>query len=113
MNPVSVSADYCWIRYVVYPKKNVLRIIDCMAMLKINKLHFHLTDDNGFQRIEIRNTPVCGEAGAWRVDRTDVPFHSRRNRNQENLSDRRFLHAGGHPGNCSLCSREQIRHSQK
>ena len=39
-------------RYFI-PKENVLRIIDCMAMLKINKLHFHLTDDNGW-RIEIK-----------------------------------------------------------
>ena len=60
------------------PKKNVLRIIDCMAMLKINKLHFHLTDDNGW-RIEIKKYPRLTEVGAWRVDRTDVPFHSRRN----------------------------------
>ena len=60
------------------PKKNVLRIIDCMAMLKINKLHFHLTDDNGW-RIEIKKYPRLTEIGAWRVDRTDVPFHSRRN----------------------------------
>ena len=60
------------------PKENVLRIIDCMAMLKINKLHFHLTDDNGW-RIEIKKYPRLTEVGAWRVDHTDVPFHSRRN----------------------------------
>ena len=64
-------------RYFI-PKENVLRIIDCMAMLKINKLHFHLTDDNGW-RIEIKKYPRLTEVGAWRVDRTDVPFHSRRN----------------------------------
>ncbi len=79
MNPVSVSADYCLdpVRCFI-PKENVLRIIDCMAMLKINKLHFHLTDDNGW-RIEIKKYPRLTEIGAWRVDRTDVPFHSRRN----------------------------------
>ncbi len=60
------------------PKKTVLRIIDCMALLKINTLHFHLTDDNGW-RIEIKKYPRLTEVGAWRVDRTDVPFHSRRN----------------------------------
>lgn len=60
------------------PKENVLRIIDCMAMLKVNKLHFHLTDDNGW-RIEIKKYPRLTEVGAWRVDHTDVPFHSRRN----------------------------------
>lgn len=60
------------------PKENVLRIIDCMAMLKVNKLHFHLVDDNGW-RIEIKQYPRLTEVGAWRVDRTNVPFHSRRN----------------------------------
>lgn len=60
------------------PKENVLRIIDCMAMLKVNKLHFHLTDDNGW-RIEIKKYPRLTEVGAWRVDHTDAPFHSRRN----------------------------------
>ena len=35
------------------PKENVLRIIDCMGMLKINTLHFHLTGD-----WKLRNIPV-------------------------------------------------------
>lgn len=60
------------------PKENVLRIIDCMAMLKVNKLHFHLVDDNGW-RLEIKKYPKLTEVGAWRVDRTDVPFSARRN----------------------------------
>lgn len=38
------------------PKEEVLKIIDCMALLKLNKFHFHLTDDNGW-RIEIKNIP--------------------------------------------------------
>lgn len=60
------------------PKENVLRIIDCMAMLKINTLHFHLTDDNGW-RFEIKKYPRLTEVGAWRVDRGDLPFPARRN----------------------------------
>lgn len=63
------------------PKENVLRIIDCMAMLKINTLHFHLTDDNGW-RIEIKKYPRLTEVGAWRVDRQDMPFPARRNPKQ-------------------------------
>lgn len=63
------------------PKENVLRIIDCMAMLKINTLHFHLTDDNGW-RIEIKKYPRLTEIGAWRADRGDVPFPARRNPKQ-------------------------------
>lgn len=60
------------------PKEAVLRIIDCMGMLKVNKLHFHLGDDNGW-RLEIKKYPKLTEVGAWRVDRTDVPFSHRRN----------------------------------
>ena len=63
---------------LLIPKENVLRIIDCMAMLKINTLHFHLTDDNGW-RVEIKKYPRLTEVGAWRVDRTDLPFPARRN----------------------------------
>ncbi len=60
------------------PKENVLRIIDCMSMLKLNTLHFHLTDDNGW-RVEIKRYPRLTEVGAWRVDRQDLPFPARRN----------------------------------
>ncbi|RGN50011.1 beta-hexosaminidase [Bacteroides sp. AF16-49] len=59
------------------PKETVLKIIDCAAMLKINKLHFHLTDDNGW-RLEIKKYPKLTEIGAWRVER-NVPFSARRN----------------------------------
>lgn len=59
------------------PKESVMRIIDCAAMLKINKLHFHLVDDNGW-RLEIKKYPKLTEVGAWRVKR-DVPYSERRN----------------------------------
>ncbi|CAM5728360.1 hypothetical protein SGLAM104S_09475 [Streptomyces glaucescens] len=38
------------------PKDGVLRYLDLMAAHKLNVLHFHLTDDQGW-RIEIRKTP--------------------------------------------------------
>lgn len=60
------------------PKKDLLRMIDCMAMLKLNKLHLHLTDDNGW-RLEIKKYPRLTEVGAWRVDRQNLPFPNRRN----------------------------------
>ena len=60
------------------PKENLLRIIDCMAMLKLNKLHLHLTDDNGW-RIEIKRYPLLTEIGSRRVERPGAPFFARRN----------------------------------
>lgn len=60
------------------PKDELLKVVDCMAMLKLNKLHLHLTDDNGW-RLEIKQYPKLTEVGAWRVDRGTMPFPNRRN----------------------------------
>ncbi|MBB3732750.1 beta-N-acetylhexosaminidase [Nonomuraea dietziae] len=46
-------------------KADVLRFIDLMAMHKLNVLHLHLTDDQGW-RLEIRRYPRLTEVGAWR-----------------------------------------------
>jgi len=40
--------------------------IDRMAMAKLNTLHWHLVDDQGW-RLEIRKYPRLTEVGAWRV----------------------------------------------
>lgn len=60
------------------PKKELLQMIDCMALLKLNRLHLHLTDDNGW-RLEIKKYPLLTEIGAWKVDRQHLPFPERRN----------------------------------
>ena len=60
------------------PKESLLEIIDCMAMLKLNNLHLHLTDDNGW-RLEIKKYPRLTSVGAWRVDRGDTSFPDRVN----------------------------------
>ena len=41
------------------------RYIDMMAVHKMNKFHWHLTDDQGW-RIEIRKYPLLTKIGAWR-----------------------------------------------
>ncbi|MEG1521461.1 MAG: glycoside hydrolase family 20 protein [Bacteroidales bacterium] len=58
-------------------KETVIKIIDAAAMMKINKLHMHLVDDNGW-RLEIKKYPELTEVGAWRVDRKDY-FPARKN----------------------------------
>ncbi|MEU5522357.1 beta-N-acetylhexosaminidase [Streptomyces sp. NPDC047860] len=52
------------------PKHGVLRSIDLMAAHKLNVLHLHLTDDQGW-RIEIQRYPKLTEVGSWRA-RTKV-----------------------------------------
>jgi hexosaminidase len=49
------------------PKTFVLKFIDLLALHKLNSLHWHLTDDQGW-RIEIRKYPHLTEVGAWRKE---------------------------------------------
>jgi hexosaminidase len=43
----------------------VKRMIDLLAIHKLNRLHWHLTEDQGW-RLEIRKYPRLTEIGAWR-----------------------------------------------
>ena len=47
------------------PKEEVLKFLDLMAFYKLNKFHFHLTDDQGW-RIEIKKYPKLTEIGSYR-----------------------------------------------
>ncbi len=48
------------------PKETVLRLIDQLAVHKMNVLHWHLTDDQGW-RVEIPAYPSLTQVGAWRT----------------------------------------------
>lgn len=48
-----------------HSKEEVMRLLDLMAMYKMNKFHWHLTDDQGW-RVEIKRYPLLTENGAWR-----------------------------------------------
>ena len=47
------------------PKEDVLQIIEVLALFKINRLHWHLIDDQGF-RVEISAFPKLTEIGGKR-----------------------------------------------
>ncbi len=49
------------------PKESVMKMMDVMALHKMNRLHLHLTDDQGW-RIEIKKYPKLTEIGAWRAE---------------------------------------------
>ncbi|WP_372652787.1 beta-N-acetylhexosaminidase [Draconibacterium sp.] len=57
-------------------KEFVKKQIDVFASYKINKFHWHLTDDQGW-RIEIKKYPNLTEKGAWRADRTGITWWQR------------------------------------
>ncbi len=52
-----------------FGKENVKKILDIMASYKMNRFHWHLTEDQGW-RIEIKKYPKLTETGAWRNSRT-------------------------------------------
>lgn len=51
----------------------VKKHLDLMAAYKLNKFHWHLTDDHGW-RIEISRYPLLNDIGSWRVDRDNQPW---------------------------------------
>ncbi|WP_092176129.1 beta-N-acetylhexosaminidase [Cyclobacterium xiamenense] len=48
-----------------FSTEQVKKILDLMAQLKFNTMHWHLTDDQGW-RLEIKKYPKLTEVGAWR-----------------------------------------------
>ena len=48
-----------------FPKDFVLKLIDLASLHKLNVLHLHLTDDQGW-RVQVDRYPRLTEVGAWR-----------------------------------------------
>lgn len=59
-----------------FQKAYILKTLDRMAMLKMNTLHLHLVDDQGW-RIEIKKYPKLTEVGAFRVPYEDKQWNIR------------------------------------
>lgn len=49
------------------PVENVKKQLDVLALFKINRMHWHLTDDQGW-RVEIKKYPKLTEIGSKRID---------------------------------------------
>ena len=48
-----------------YGKEAIKRVLDLMSVYKMNRFHWHLTEDQGW-RVEIKKYPRLTEVGAWR-----------------------------------------------
>ena len=59
-----------------FDKAYIKETIDRLVMLKMNVLHLHLVDDQGW-RIEIKKYPKLTEVGAWRVDQEEKSWNAR------------------------------------
>lgn len=55
-------------------KQSVYKMLDLMAYYKLNKFHFHLTDDEGW-RLEIEELPELTKVGAFRGHTLDEREH--------------------------------------
>ncbi|GAA5196715.1 beta-N-acetylhexosaminidase [Rugosimonospora acidiphila] len=60
-----------------HPLKFLYRYVDLLAMHKLNRMHLHLTDDQGW-RFEVRKYPKLTEVGGWR--RESAAGHAREGR---------------------------------
>lgn len=49
----------------MFPMEFIKKYIDLLALHKMNKFHWHLTEDQGW-RLEIKKYPKLTEVGAWR-----------------------------------------------
>lgn len=49
-----------------FTKEEVEALLDVLALYKIDKFHWHLTDDQGW-RVEIKKYPLLTSNGAWRT----------------------------------------------
>lgn len=50
-----------------HTKEEILKILDAMAMYKLNKFHFHLTEDEGW-RLEIPGLPELTEVNTLKIE---------------------------------------------
>lgn len=60
-----------------FPKEFVLKLVDLAAFHKLNVLHLHLTDDQGW-RVQVDRYPLLTEVGAWRRESPAGHYHERR-----------------------------------
>ncbi|MBE9665405.1 beta-N-acetylhexosaminidase [Mucilaginibacter boryungensis] len=64
-------------------------LLDLMAYYKLNRFHWHLTDDQGW-RLEIKSLPKLTQVGAWRVPRLEFSGNTLPPQPGESASDGGF-----------------------
>ncbi len=70
---ITDKPQYAWRSFMfdearfLHGKKAVYKLLDQMALLKMNKFHWHLTDHEGW-RLEIKQYPKLTSVGAYRTD---------------------------------------------
>lgn len=76
-----------------FTKEYILRLIDWISSYKLNKLHLHLTDDQGW-RVQSEKFPLLNETGSWRTfNDLDSACLLQAKKNPDFAIDRRFVRA--------------------
>lgn len=105
---ISDEPEFGWRGYMLdvsrhfFDKEQVFDVLDFMAELKLNRFHWHLTDDQGW-RIEIKGYPNLTKTGAWRVD------HNVTDENTYNWFGRPRQEAGEEPTYGGFYTQEEIK----
>jgi hexosaminidase len=98
---VSDSPKYSWRGFHIdlsrhmFTKEYIEKVIDELAYYKINKLHLHLSDDQGW-RVEISQFPLLTETGAWRpFNEMDSACMGKAETDSKYIIDTRFIRSAG------------------
>jgi hexosaminidase len=98
------SPQYAWRGFHIDVARHMFttnylkKVIDCLSFYKINKLHLHLTDDQGW-RIEIKKYPLLTQQGAWRdFDEYDQECIALSANDASFTIDPRFINGGRYGG---------------
>ena len=91
---------------IEYLKKH----IDRLSLYKFNKLHLHLTDDQGW-RIEIKKYPKLTEEGAWRIfnNQDSICMELAKTDPDYNFDEQHIITKNGQQLYGGFYSQEQIR----
>lgn len=82
-----------------FDKQAVMQYLDWMSRHKLNKFHWHLTDDNGW-RIEIKKYPELTDFAAWRPYSCYTEWY---------YGDRRYCHRDDPAAEGGYYMQEEIR----
>lgn len=83
-----------------FPEETILRLLDEMARYKLNKFHFHLTDNGGW-RLSIDAYPLLTRLGAFRTESDWLKWW--------NYGDKRYVPEGTPGAYGGYYTKEEIR----
>ena len=93
-----------------YTLEYLKKQVDMLAHYKMNRLHLHLTDDQGW-RMEIKRYPELTQQGAWRTfnQQDSICIDTYKDQPEFALDPRFIIHNGGHTLYGGFYTQEELR----